>query len=109
VKSGGRTALSPKAQRPGFRRPVTVLQGNRLNRTRISTVVCVSLTTNLRWETAPGNLVLTPDESGLDVPSVVNVSQIATVDKSDFNEKVGRISPSYVEAILAGIDVVLGR
>jgi mRNA-degrading endonuclease toxin of MazEF toxin-antitoxin module len=54
-------------------------------------------------------LVLTPDESGLDVPSDVNVSQHATVDKSDFIEKVGRISPSYVEAILAGIDVVLGR
>lgn len=86
-----------------------VVQGNRLNRTRLATVVCVSLTTNLHWAEAPGNVLLTPDESGLELPSVVNVSQIATVDRADLIEKAGKVSRQDLESILAGIDVVLGR
>jgi mRNA interferase MazF len=100
---------APQGSEPGFRRPVIVVQGNRLNRTSLATVVCVSLTTNLHWADAPGNVLLTPDESGLDLPSVANVSQIATVDRADLIEKVGKVSRQDLESILAGIDIVLGR
>jgi mRNA interferase MazF len=94
---------------PGFRRPVVVVQGNSLNRSRIATVVCIPLTSNLKWAEAPGNVLLSSRATGLPKDSVANVSQIVNLDKSLLTEQAGRLSQSKLSLVLSGIDVVLGR
>ena len=94
---------------PGSRRPVVVVQGDALNRSRIATVVCVALTSTLKWATAPGNVLLPASVTGLPKESVANVSQLVTLDKADLSERAGKLSRSKLELVLSGIDVVLGR
>jgi mRNA interferase MazF len=101
--------LSPAASEPGFRRPVVVVQGDALNRSRIATVICVPLTSNLKWADAPGNVRLAARSTSLHKDSVANVSQIVALDKSFLTERVGKLSAAKVELLLSGIDVVLGR
>jgi mRNA interferase MazF len=98
----------PAGSGPGFRRPVVVVQGEGLNRSRIATVKCVPLISNLRWENAPGNVPLTARLTGLPRDSVANVSQIVSLDKDLLTDLVGKIPRVKLEPILAGIDVVLG-
>ena len=99
----------PTGSAPGFRRPVLVVQADALNRSRIATVVCVPLTSNLKWAVAPGNVLLSARSTGLPKDSVANVSQVTTVDKSLLVEPAGRISPAKLDLILSGIELVLGR
>lgn len=94
---------------PGFRRPVVVVQGDSVNRSRIATVVCVPLTSNLRWADAPGNVLLSARVSGLPKDSVANTSQIVTLDRDVLVTRVSKLSPKRVAEILSGIDVILGR
>jgi mRNA interferase MazF len=72
-------------------------------------VVCVPLTSNLRWAEAPGNVALSTRLTGLPKDSVANVSQIVTLDRSLLTEAIGRLTPAKLELILAGVDVILGR
>ena len=99
----------PAGSEPGFRRPVVVVQADAFNRSSLSTVVCVSLTSNLRWAEAPGNVRLPARATGLPKDSVANVSQLVTVDRDALSERTGALSASSLELVLAGIDVVLGR
>ncbi len=99
----------PTGSEAGFRRPVVVVQGEAFNRSTIGTVVCVPLTSNLRWSEAPGNVSLPKKNTGLAKDSVANVSQILTVDRDFLGRRVGRLSKVELQAILAGIDLVLGR
>lgn len=99
----------PSGSGPGLRRPVVVVQGNPLNRSRIATVVCVPLTSNLAWAGAPGNVRLSGKTTGLPKESVANVSQIVALDRSLLTERVGRLGPKPRAQILHGIDVMLGR
>jgi mRNA interferase MazF len=99
----------PTGSGPGFRRPIVVVQGDAFNRSTIATVVCVPLTSNLKWADAPGNVRLAPRLTGLPKESVANVSQIVTLDKSLLTERVGKLSPTKLQLILSGIDIVLGR
>ena len=99
----------PTGSGPGFRRPVIVVQGDALNRSRIATVVCVPVTTNLRWEGAPGNVPLPARLTHLPSDSVANVSQILALDRGLLTERVSKLSSARFELLLAGIDVVLGR
>lgn len=99
----------PVGSGPGFRRPVVVIQGNALNRSKIETAVCIPLTSNLRWAEAPGNQKLTPRDTGLPKTSVANVSQIIALDRSLLGKPVGRLSARQVERMLTGIDIILGR
>ncbi len=99
----------PAGAGPGFRRPVVVVQGDALNRSRIATVVCVPLTSNLKWADAPGNVRLPPQVTGLSKESVANVSRIITLDKSLLAEHVGKLPQSKLGLLLSGIDIVLGR
>jgi mRNA interferase MazF len=99
----------PTGSGPGFRRPVVVVQGDALNRSRIATVVCVPLTSNLRWANAPGNVQLSARLTGLEKDSVANVSQIVTLDRELLADRVGKLARAKLELILAGIDVILGR
>jgi mRNA interferase MazF len=100
---------TPLGSGPGFRRPVVVVQGDSLNRSRIATVVCVPLTSNVKWSGAPGNVVLSTRRTGLPKDSVANVSQIVSLDKSLLADQAGKLSRSKLDPILAGIDLVLGR
>ena len=99
----------PTGSGPGFRRPVLVVQGDALNRSRIRTVVCVPLTSNLRWADAPGNVLLAAQATGLPKDSVANVSQIVTLDRALLVRQVGKLSKRQLDLILGGIDIVLGR
>ena len=99
----------PAGSEPGFRRPVVVVQDDAFNRSSLRTVVCVSLTSNVRWADAPGNVLLPASATGLPRDSVANASQLVTVDRDALTERVGALSASSLELVLAGIDVVLGR
>jgi len=99
----------PTGSGPGFRRPVVVVQGDALNRSRIASVVCVPLTSNLRWADAPGNVRLSPRLTGLPKDSVANVSQIVTLDKTLLTARAGKLPRAKLQLVLSGIDVVLGR
>jgi mRNA interferase MazF len=99
----------PTGSEAGYRRPVVVVQGNALNRSRIGTAVCVPLTSNLRWGDAPGNVMLPSHETGLAQDSIANVSLIVALDKQQLTERVRKIPRRRFELILAGIDTVLGK
>jgi mRNA interferase MazF len=99
----------PVGSGAGFRRPVVVVQGNSLNRSRLGTVVCVPLTSNLAWAHAPGNTPLSAKATGLPKASVANATLIVALDRAVLTRKVGRLAPKLVEQILQEIDVILGR
>jgi mRNA interferase MazF len=99
----------PVGSAPGFRRPVIIVQGDPFNRSRIATVVCVVLTSNLTWAAAPGYVPLSASSTGLPKDSVANVSQLVTLDKCALAERAGKLSKAKLELVLSGIDVVLGR
>lgn len=99
----------PSGSEPGFRRPVIVVQGDAFNRSRIDTIVCVVLTSALRWADAPGNVRLDGKMTGLPKDSVANASQIVTLDRASLTERVGKLSRAKLALVLFGIDVVLGR
>jgi mRNA interferase MazF len=100
---------APTGSGPGLRRPVLVVQGDGLNFSRIATVVCVPLTSNLRWAEAPGNTLLRARTTGLPKDSVANASQIVALDRGILTERGGRVTRTQLAEVLAGIDVVLGR
>ena len=97
----------PIGSAPGFRHPHVVVQNDVFNGSRIHTVVVCALTSNLHRAEAPGNVLLTPGEANLSKQSVVNVSQIFTVDKRQLEEKIGSLSAPRVREILDGIRLVL--
>ncbi|MCY3752467.1 MAG: type II toxin-antitoxin system PemK/MazF family toxin [Alphaproteobacteria bacterium] len=99
----------PTGSGPGFRRPVVIVQGDALNRSRLATAVCVPITSNLRWADAPGNVLLTAGMTGLPKDSVANVSQVVALDRTLLEERTGRISQAKIDLLLAGLDIVLGR
>lgn len=83
----------PSGSEPGYRHPHVVIQNNLFNQSRISTVVVCVLTSNIRRAGSPGNVLLEKGEADLPKRSVVNVSQIYTVDRADLLEKIGSLSP----------------
>jgi len=97
----------PAASEPGYRHPYVVVQNNIFNQSRIRTVVVCALTSNLKRAAAPGNVLLDPGEANLPRQSVVNVSQIYTVDRSFLGERIGTLSSARVLQILRGISLVL--
>ena len=99
----------PIGSGPGFRRPVVVVQGDHLNRSRIATVVCVPLTSNLTWADAPGNVLLSSALTGLPKDSVANATQIVALDRQCLSERVGKLPNKKLALVMSGIDVVLGR
>jgi mRNA interferase MazF len=99
----------PIGSSAGYRRPVLIVQGDALNASRIATVLCVPLTSKLKWAEAPGNVLLSASETGLDRDSVANVTLLVAIDKAQLDERVGQVARRSLERVLAGIDVVLGR
>jgi mRNA interferase MazF len=99
----------PIGSAPGFRRPVVVVQSDAMNRSRIGTVVCVPMTSNLKWARAPGNVLLKGNLTGLPKDSVANVSLIVALDKGQLTERCAKLPRRQLKAVLTGIDLVLGR
>ena len=98
----------PVGSGPGMRRPVLVVQANPFNESRISTVIVAVITGNLSLEVAPGNVRLGKADSGLPKPSVVNVSQLLTVDRGLLVERVRALSAQAMERVNLGLHLVLG-
>jgi mRNA interferase MazF len=97
----------PKGSEPGYRRPVLVLQSNDFNESRIQTVVAAAISSNVALARAPGNVTIRARESGLARESVINVSQIVTIDKSSLEERIGAVSKATLGDVEDGIRLVL--
>jgi mRNA interferase MazF len=97
----------PSGSGPGYRHPHVVVQNNLFNRSRIGTVVVCPMTSNLRRADAPGNVLLGKREANLPKRSVVNVSQIYTVDKVALVERTGSLSATRLRQILEGIRLLM--
>lgn len=97
----------PSGSAPGFKHPHVVIQNNIFNQSRINTVVVCALTSNLKRAKAPGNVLLTKGEANLSKESVVNISQIITVDKSDLIKKIGSLSSSRIKQIIEGVELLI--
>lgn len=93
---------------PGYRRPVLVIQANAFNQSRISTVLVAVITSNLSLANAPGNVRVSKTDSGLSKPSVVNVSQVLTVDKSVLTKKAKALPGKILARIDEGLQLVFG-
>jgi len=96
----------PRGSEPGYRHPHIVIQNNIFNSSNINTVVVCSLTTNTKRAKAPGNVSLNKGEANLSKKSVVNISQIFTVNKSDLIEKIGQISEKRMHEIFEGLNLL---
>jgi mRNA interferase MazF len=99
----------PVGSEPVLHRPVVVIQCDAFNRSRISTVVCVTLTANLARAGAPGSVLLSTEITGLPKDSVADASQLLTVDRRALRERVGALPPAKLKLVLAAVEVVLGR
>jgi mRNA interferase MazF len=93
----------PSGSAPGYRHPHVVVQNNLFNQSQINTVVVCALTSNLKRAKTPGNVLLSSGEAHLKKASVVNVSQVVTVDRSHLTEKIGTLSPHRIKEVIAGI------
>ena len=97
----------PRGSEPGYRRPVVAIQSNAFNRSRIQTVIVAAISSNMRLSDAPGNVTLTRTESGLPKNSVINVSQLLTLDRSFLTRRVARLSQKRLSALEDGLRLVL--
>jgi mRNA interferase MazF len=97
----------PKGSEPGYRHPHVVIQNNVFNVSKINTVVVCALTSNVKRAAVPGNVLLKKGEANLPKDSVVNISQIITVDKSDLIEKIGSLSLSRMKQVIEGVKLLL--
>ncbi len=98
---------TPRGSEPGYRRLCVVVQNNLLNRSRLYTVIVCAITSKLKRAGVPGNILLEKEEGGLSKPSVVNVTQLFTVDREFFEEPIGSLSRQQLESVLAGVRFVI--
>ena len=98
---------TPSASEPGFRRPILIIQSDAFNRSRINTVIGAVITSNMRLAEAPGNVKLAKRTSKLKKDSVINISQLITIDKSFLTERVSRISAAKQREVDEGLKLVL--
>ena len=98
----------PAGSGPGYRRPVLVIQSDPFNASRIATVIVAVITSNLALAEAPGNVRVAKADSGLSKPSVVNVSQLVTLDRSLLSGKVRTLPGAVLEKVEGGLRLVLG-
>jgi mRNA interferase MazF len=96
----------PSGSEPGYRHPHVVIQNNLFNRSLINTVVVCALTSNLKRANAPGNVLLDKGEANLPKKSVINISQIFTVNKSDLSEKIGSLTRERFSQVYEGIKLL---
>ena len=97
----------PRGSEPGFRRPVVIVSSNEFNESHIQTVICATITSNLLLADAPGNFKITKLKCGLSKESVVNISQIITLDKSFLTERAGSLNNKQLISLNEGLRLVL--
>jgi mRNA interferase MazF len=97
----------PAGSGPGYKRPILIIQSDEFNISKINTIIAAVITSNTRLATAPGNVLLTPKKSKLPKESVVNVSQLITIDKSFLSVKVHTLSNEIIAQVDEGLKVVL--
>ena len=97
----------PAGSGPGYRRPVLIIQSNEFNESKINTIIAVVITSNTRLASAPGNILLPSKKSKLSKESIINVSQVITIDRSYLTEKVHSLSSSIVAQVDDGLRLVL--
>ena len=97
----------PVGSGPGYRRPYLIVSAGSFNQSHINTVIAVVITSNLRLADAPGNVRLPSRSTGLSKPSVANVSQVITIDKSFLTERVGRVPPVSMSDVDEGLRLAL--
>ena len=97
----------PKASEPGYKRPLLIVQSDDFNRSQIRTIITAVITSNIRIVKSPGNVALSKKVSGLSKKSVVNVSQLVTIDKSFLIKKAGQLPVSVIREVEEGIRLVL--
>jgi mRNA interferase MazF len=97
----------PVGSAPGYRRPAVIISSDRFNRSRLRTVIVASVTSNLRLADAPGNVLVDAADTGLDRASVINVTQLACVDRSILDTWMGALSAERAQALDAGLRLVL--
>ena len=98
----------PRGSEPGYQRPVVIVSSNEFNQSLIQTVIVAVVTSNLRLADAPGNFKITKKHSNLNKDSVVNVSQLITLDKLFLTEQFGKLNSKYVSLLNEGVRLVLG-
>lgn len=91
----------------GYRRPLLIIQSNSFNKSKINTIIAAVITSNIRLSAAPGNILLSTKKSKLPKESVINVSQLITIDKSFLTEKVNILSSSIMANVDEGVRLVL--
>lgn len=97
----------PVGSEPGYRRPVLIIQSDEFNRSGIRTVICSAITTNLNLAGAPGNVQLSARISGLSKPSVVNVSQLLSINRTRLTERIKGIDTESMRLIDEGLRLIL--
>ena len=97
----------PRRSEPGFRRPVLVIQADSFNLSRIQTAIVALFTSNLQLAPAPGNVLVPARASGLPKDSVVNVSQVLTLDRAYLTERAGTLPLRLQAAVDAGLRLAL--
>ena len=97
----------PEGSGPGYRRPVLIVQANSFNESRISTVLVSVITSNLALAQAPGNVRISKSDSALPKASVVNISQILTIDRQFLSERIGALPGSVMDRVNEGLKLVL--
>ena len=97
----------PKGSEPGYRHPFVIVQNDAFNKSNINTVVACMLTSNVKLASSPGNILLGKGEANLPKASVVNVTQILTLNKSDLKQKIGQLQKEKINQIIDGIEFLL--
>ncbi len=97
----------PRGSEPGYRRPLLLVQADSFTRSRIQTVLVAVITSNVHLADAPGNVLLPTKSAGLPQDSVVNVSQLVTIDKRFLAERAGKLTPEQLRAVEDGLRLVL--
>ncbi len=97
----------PRGSEPGYRRPVVIVQSNSFNASAIQTVVVAAISSNLSLAAAPGNVRIPKSAAGLKKPSVVNVSQLYTIDRSFLAQRAGTLNSRQMNAVAEGLRLLL--
>ncbi|RMG01182.1 MAG: type II toxin-antitoxin system PemK/MazF family toxin [Nitrospirae bacterium] len=97
----------PDGSEPAYKHPCVVVQNNVFNKSKIKTVVVCLITSNLRRAEAPGNVLIKKGEGNLKKDSVVNISQILTVNKKDLIKKIGALNTGKINRIIEGIKILI--
>lgn len=97
----------PVGSGPGYRRPVLIIQSDTFTKSRIKTIIVAVITKNLNLAQAPGNVLIPENSCGLDIDSVMNVSQVITIDKNLLSEFIGELAPQILAKVETGLRLVL--